>query len=74
MGHIDVEVLPISEELKCAIRLWDEEYQATFNTDYPPDSGFSSTASEQAHQIRGKELARRLQNELGDKYFVDFKP
>lgn len=73
MGHVDVEDLPISSELQFALREWDEEYQSTFNIDYPPDSGFASPTDEQAYIKRGKDLAERLQLELGDGYLVQYK-
>ncbi|MBB4017447.1 MULTISPECIES: hypothetical protein [Chelatococcus] len=74
MGHIDVDDLPISEELKRAILAWDDEYQATFNSEYPPDSGFKSSDLEAVHIIKGAELAKRLQKELGNNYTVEYKP
>lgn len=74
MGHIDVEELPVSEELKRAIQAWDSEYQSTFNDDYPPESGFASSELEVAHTRQGAELAERLQAELGEGYSVEYKP
>jgi hypothetical protein len=73
MGHVNVEDLPISEELKIEILLWDEEYQATYNSAYPPDSGFESTIHKAAHSRKGAELAERLQDELGEGYAVEYQ-
>lgn len=74
MGHIDVEDLPVSEQLKRAIQAWDSQYQSTFDDEYPPDSGFISPELEAAHERQGAELAERLQEELGDGYSVEYKP
>ena len=72
--HKDISGLPISPELKLALKSWDEAYQATFDSNYPPDSGFSSAALEASHVKEGVELARRIQVELGDRYSVEYKP
>ncbi|PRA85915.1 hypothetical protein CQ054_10630 [Ochrobactrum sp. MYb29] len=72
-SHCDVQSLPISDELKEAIQAWDDEYQSTFDSGYPPDSAFKSQASEATHTKQGAELAERLQAELGEAYSVEFK-
>ena len=74
MGHIDVDELPISQELKAQINLWDNEYQATFNSDYPPKSGFSSNEVVIRHIVEGKRLAQKLQQELENDYIVEYCP
>ncbi|MDA8481434.1 hypothetical protein NNO07_00015 [Pseudomonas resinovorans] len=74
MGHIDVDDLPLSQELKAEITAWDSEYQATLNSDYPPDSGFGSPEMELRHIARGKQLAKKLQKELGGAYTVEYCP
>ncbi|MEZ6964598.1 MULTISPECIES: hypothetical protein [Aeromonas] len=74
MGHIDVNELPLSKDLKDKITAWDSEYQATFNNDYPPDSGFSLPEMERRHIAEGQQLAKRLQLELGRGYKVDYCP
>lgn len=74
MGHIDVDDLPLSQELKAEITAWDSEYQATFNGDYPPDSGFGSPEVELRHIAEGEELAKKLQEELGGGYMVEYCP
>lgn len=72
MGHVDIDDLPVSQELKAEIRAWDVEYQATFNSDYPPDSGFSSPEAELRHKAQGGQLAKKLQHELGYGYMVEY--
>lgn len=62
MGHIDD--LPISNGLKDELFLWDKEYQATFNDDYPPDSGFSSIEDEIRHKNVGLMLAKKCKRSL----------
>ncbi|WP_312381746.1 hypothetical protein [Stutzerimonas balearica] len=74
MGHIDVDDLPLSQELKSEITVWDSEYQATFNSDYPPDSGFGSPEVELRHIAEGQQLAEKMQQELGGEYKVDYCP
>lgn len=74
MGHVDVDELPLSQELKAEIAAWDSEYQATFNGEYPPDSGFSSPEVELQHMAVGQQLAKRLQQELGEGYAVEYCP
>lgn len=74
MGHIDIEDLPISQNLNDKIRLWDDEYQSTFNDLYPPDSGFSSAQEKVRHVNEGRRLAQEMQAELGDGYKVEYCP
>lgn len=74
MGHIDVDDLPLSQELKAEIIAWDREYQATFNSDYPPDSGFSSPEVRLRHIAEGQQLAEKLQQELGGDYTIEYCP
>lgn len=73
-NYYDVEELNISNDLKLAIKLWDDEYQATFDEEYPPDSNFATLDLAEAHKKRGADLAKRLQDELGEGYFVEYKP
>lgn len=74
MGHVDVDELPLSQELKAKINAWDSEYQATFNSDYPPDSGFSSPEAKLRHVAEGEQLAKKIQQELGGSYAVEYCP
>ncbi|MBD3898324.1 hypothetical protein IEI94_20920 [Halomonas sp. ML-15] len=74
MGHVDVDELPISQALKAKILAWDSAYQATFNDDYPPDSGFSSSEAECMHIAEGARIAKRLQLELEGAYIVEYCP
>ena len=72
MGHIDD--LHISRGLKDELFLWDKEYQASFNDDYPPDSGFSSIEDEIRHKNVGVMLAKKMQKELEGRYLIEYLP
>ncbi|MDF3842023.1 hypothetical protein P3W55_09890 [Pseudomonas citronellolis] len=74
MGHIDIDDLPLSQELKAEITAWDSEYQATFNSEYPPDSGFSSPEVAFRYIVEGQQLAKKIQQELGGGYAVEYCP
>lgn len=74
MGHTDVDELPISQELKAKISGWNSEYQATYNGDYPPDSGFTSYEAKLRHIAEGQKLAKILQQELGSSYLIEYCP
>jgi hypothetical protein len=74
MGHVDVDELPLPQKLKAEITAWDGVYQATFNGDYPPDSGFGSPEAERQHIAEGKLLAKKMQEELGKGYVVEYCP
>lgn len=58
------DVLDLSDELRAAIAAWDDRFQATFNSDYPPDSAFPTPDDEAAWLAVGKELALRLRQEV----------
>jgi hypothetical protein len=72
MGHLEVDVLPITDSLKDDLKNWYNQYQATFFDDYPPDSRFSSPYLEAMHAKIGEDLAKKLRIELGDGYSVEY--
>jgi len=72
MGHIEISELPVSEKLKQEIQAWDAEYQATFDSTYPPDSSFKNEDAKNAHAAAGVRLAERLQAELGPAYSIEY--
>jgi hypothetical protein len=74
MGHVDIEDLPLSQELKAKISEWDSKYQSTFNSDYPPESGFTSPVAELQHAAEGEQLAKLIQQELAGSYTVEYWP
>lgn len=71
--HCDIQKLNCSDALKREIQTWDDEYQDTFNSEYPPDSCFDTLDAEKAHTERGAIIAERLQGELGDAYLVEYR-
>lgn len=58
------DVLDLSDELREAITAWDERFQNTFNSAYPPDSAFPAPDDEAAWLSDGKRLAQRLRSEM----------
>lgn len=74
MGHVDIEDLPLSQELRAKINEWDGEYQATFNSDYPPDSGFTTPEAELRHIAEGEQLVKSIQQELEGTYTIEYCP
>ncbi|WP_108097484.1 hypothetical protein [Pseudomonas sp. GV071] len=74
MGHVDIDDLPISQKLRVRVGKWDSVYQATFNSDYPPESGFSTAEAELQHVAEGQQLAIMMQQELESGYIVEYCP
>lgn len=74
MGHLEIDDLEISDDLKRQLKVWDKEFQDTFNDDYPPDSGFSSRQQLQRHIQQGYKLVTKLQLELGESYKINYQP
>lgn len=72
MGHVDVDALPVTDELKNKLKLWHADYQSTFDENYPPNSGFICRDADQAHIERGRQLAEQLRIELGEGYKVEY--
>lgn len=72
--YLEVDDLDVSSQLKEEIQNWNDQYQNTLDHDDPMSSGFSEFQLEKAHVERGAELAKRLQEEFGDGYLVDYKP
>jgi len=70
--NINPDKLPISSALKEKLSKWDQEYQLTFNEEYPPNSGFKTSQDQVRHNRVGNELAQRLQGELGEEYLVEY--
>lgn len=74
MGHVEIDDLPISYELKADLRSWNNEYQSTFVSDDPPSSGFESPELSEKHIEKGRTLADRLRKELGPSYNLEYHP
>ncbi|WP_075739499.1 hypothetical protein [Actinoalloteichus sp. GBA129-24] len=67
------EQLGLTDGLARALTAWDDEYQATLNHEYPPDSTFPSPAVRQAWVERGKELAAQIKRESPVVSSVDYQ-
>lgn len=64
-AHLDE--LPLSDELKCRLRAWASEYDALTS------ASFDFTEAEDQKMTRqGRELATRVQRELGDRWVVGY--
>lgn len=74
MGHMDLEDLPLSNELRMKIIKWDSDYQALFDDDNPGESGFPTPEAELRHIADGQELAESMQKELRRGYIVEYCP
>ncbi|MBB5909931.1 hypothetical protein [Actinoalloteichus hymeniacidonis] len=55
--------LGLSSGLVAELNAWDDEYQAIYDDNYPPDSRFPTPEAEQAWVEKGKELAIRIKQE-----------
>jgi hypothetical protein len=71
--NVDPATLPVSQELAAALMSWAEEYEATLNQEYPPDSGFPLERDRRDFLQRGRHLAGRLARELGPGYRVTYQ-
>ncbi len=74
MGHIDFDEMGLSNDLLSRIREWDNDFQNTFDENYPPDSGFKSENDVFLHNLEGKEISVLMQKELGKDFLVEFVP
>ncbi|AOS62048.1 hypothetical protein [Actinoalloteichus hymeniacidonis] len=67
------EDLGLSSALVADLTAWDDEFQAIYDGNYPPDSHFPSLEAEQAWVERGKELAARIKQESDLVTSVDYQ-
>jgi hypothetical protein len=70
IGPINPDSLPLTSDLKTAVRRWAEAYDSTLNQDYPQDSGFASQSEKEAFEAEGRRLGKELQAQLGAEYKV----
>lgn len=70
--NLDPNDLPIPTELKKDLMDWADRYDAILNQDDPRSSGFKSESEELKFREDGKELHRRLQEELGEEVKITF--
>jgi len=74
MGYVEPDCLLLTPPLVADLKAWNQDFQATFCEDYPPDSGFQSEDERLEHNKRGVQLWLELQQELGANMFVEFIP
>ena len=72
LGNVNPDDLPLSTDVKVALRTWADAYDKTLNQEYPPDSGFASPAEEEDFEAEGKRLWKVLQEQLGPDYRVAY--
>lgn len=70
LGYVNLNELRLSKDLIKDINQWDDFYQKTFCSEYPPDSSFKNKLEEEIFVEEGRKLAVRLHNELQDQYIV----
>jgi hypothetical protein len=70
--NIDPQRLPISQELKRMIYVWQQQYDETLNRDDPPSSGFTSHEHLIDFDADGWEIWRRLSQELEGLYRIQY--
>jgi hypothetical protein len=71
VDNANPEHLPLTADLKAALRAWAAAYDATLNLECPQDSpGFASPAEEEEFEAEGRRLWRELQAQLGPEYQV----
>jgi hypothetical protein len=66
------DVVSLSPELRQAIAAWDDRFHATLNQDIPPESGFSTPEDEAGFIEDGRQLARRIHDELTPEAIVKY--
>jgi hypothetical protein len=72
VGPVELGTLPLTDDLKAAIRNWAAAYDRTLNQDYPPDSGFTTPEEAAAFEAEGRHLWKELQAQLGPEYKVAY--
>lgn len=60
---IDPNELGLPPELVARLLAWDEQFQATFEAGYPPDSAFPTPAAEAGWRTEGDALIAALRGQ-----------
>ena len=75
VGDIDPATLPISDGLKRDLDAWARAFDAILDMDDPANKGgFQSPQARDDFTARGADLARRLRDELGPAWEIEFRP
>lgn len=72
LGPIDPRALPLTDDLRVAIRRWADAYDRTLNQEYPPDSGFADPSEQEAFEEEGMRLWSELQAQLSPDWSVAY--
>lgn len=71
-GSLDLELLPLSDDLKTILYDMSEEYQSSLDWNYPPNPSPWSEEHKKDFLIRSKQVYQRLVLELGDDFEVQY--
>jgi hypothetical protein len=71
-NNLNPDSLPLTDELKVALRNWAASYDRTLNRDYPPESGFATPEDEAAFEVEGRRLWKELQAQLAPRSRVAY--
>ncbi len=70
--NLDIAELAISESLKNDIQLWADNYESTFDEDYPPNSGFLNDSDTEAFETAGIHIWESLLKEMSSYCLVSY--
>lgn len=73
IDNIDPAELPLQPQTINRLAAWAKTYDATLNSDYPPDSGFATPADRVAFEQEGIALWHQLRQELAPGYEVYYR-
>ena len=63
--NLDPADWPLPPDLAARLRAWDDAFQSTFDSAYPPDSRFPSLEAEAAWTAEGEALAAAIEQVVG---------
>lgn len=70
VGDFNPAELPVSQEILSRLSAWQLAFDANFNHDYPPNSGFPSNKARAKWYQEGVKIWLQLQQELGSNHEV----
>lgn len=68
----DPAKLPLSVETVARLKRWSQSYDASLNRKDPASSGFANQEEDEAFEQEGISLWRKLREELGHEYDVEY--
>lgn len=72
-AEVDPQTLQLSDGLRADLARWDGRHAAALSG-WPGSGGFDSTQDAEGFVVEGRQLASRLQEELGPGYHVEYMP